>query len=385
MIAAKTKTRPRSETRLLVVDRGELSYVPFQNIVEYFRAGDLLVINDAATLPASFSGTLRSSGKAIEVRLAASRSEDKNNPSHWYAICFGAGDWRTPTELRPLPPELHEGDLIHVPENLMARVERVLAPTGRFIQLEFLGPVESLWRRMYRAGKPVQYSHLREDLKLWDIQTIFAGAPVSLEPPSAAFPLSWEILGELEKRGVNVVSLTHAAGLSSTGDADLDAQLPLPERYWIPPKTAEAVNESLTNGGRVIAVGTTVTRALESAARGGRVVSGGGTATLKISPDYRRQIVSGILSGFHDTGASHLKLLGSFIRPEKLAAAYREAEERGFLAHEFGDANLIIGELLPAERVHFPDGVTVDRRELIVDGEAIKKGAIALAGNRRKA
>lgn len=138
---------------------------------------------------------------------------------------------------------------------------------------------------------------------------------------------------------------------AAAGDPEIDAELPFPEQYWIPDDTAEAVNQARREGRRVIAVGTTVTRALESAAlsdrmAGGIVRPGPGIATLKMTPTFQRRVVSGILSGFHDSGASHLQMLGSFMEPVRLAQAYREAEERGYLAHEFGDSCLILTQPL---------------------------------------
>jgi len=351
MTAAASKTRARSETKLLVATSREgsteLTHLPFKSLPLILRRGDLLVINDAATLPASFSGSHLRTGLAIEMRLASSRLEELAEPIRWNAIFFGRGNWRTPTELRSPPPELQSGDELEFGHGLRAKVRRVLSQSGRMAEIEFEGEPSVLWHRMYLAGRPVQYSHLREDLDLWDVQTVFSGPPVSLEAPSAAFPLSWEIVFELERKGIQMVRLTHAAGLSATGDPEIDAELPFPERYWIPDETAEAVNQARGEGRRVIAVGTTVTRALESAVHcngvaDGTVRPGPGIATLKMTPSFQRQVVSGILSGFHDSGASHLQMLGSFMEPATLAQAYREAEEQGYLAHEFGDSCLIL-------------------------------------------
>ncbi len=338
MKAANTKQRDRSQTKLLVASLTRVQHAAFSELPSFLRAGDLLVVNDAATLPASFRGFHRASGGAIEMRLARSLSVD--TPLRWEALFFGAGDWRTPTEKRDPPPKLGVGDRLDFRYGLSARVNR-LSHT-RWAEIEFVVPENEFWRLAYLAGKPIQYSHLKEDLELWDVQTLFAGPAVSVEPPSAALPLSWQILNRLKERGVGVVALTHAAGLSSTGDGELDGRLPLEERYSIPESTAGAVNQALSRGSRVIALGTTVTRALESAFFEGRVKSGTATTQLRLEAVRKLNVVDGILTGFHDQGASHLELLGCAIAPGRLREIYAEADSHGYLAHEFGDACLLL-------------------------------------------
>jgi S-adenosylmethionine:tRNA ribosyltransferase-isomerase len=143
---------------------------------------------------------------------------------------------------------------------------------------------------------------------------------------------------------VRVASLTHAAGLSSTGDAALDARLPLPERFEIPAETVEAIRATKAEGGRVIAVGTTVVRALEGCAalHGGEVVAGTGTTDLVIGADFRPRVVDGLLTGMHDPEASHYRLLEAFAPLAVLDRAHAHAVELGYLAHEFGDSSLIL-------------------------------------------
>jgi S-adenosylmethionine:tRNA ribosyltransferase-isomerase len=137
--------------------------------------------------------------------------------------------------------------------------------------------------------------------------------------------------------------LTHAAGLSSTGVAELDADLPLPERYEIPARTVGAIEAARSRGGRVIAVGTSVVRALEGAARhnGGRLSPGAGVTDLIITPAFVPQVVDGLISGIHEPSESHYQLLGAFVPRPLLEAGLRLATERGYQTHEFGDTCLI--------------------------------------------
>jgi S-adenosylmethionine:tRNA ribosyltransferase-isomerase len=146
------------------------------------------------------------------------------------------------------------------------------------------------------------------------------------------------------RRGVSIATLTHAAGLSSTGDPALDAALPLPERFSIPEPTARAVRDTRARGGRVIAVGTTVARALEGCAalHGGAIVAGEGVTDLVLDRRSRPAIVDGLLTGMHEPSASHFHLLEAFAPPDLLVRAHAHAEAEGYLAHEFGDSTLVL-------------------------------------------
>src|SRR5262252_1638457 len=178
------------------------------------------------------------------------------------AVLFGPGDWRTRTESRSAPPYVLEGQSVVV-AGLDAQVIRVSPISPRLVQLEFHAAADAFWKAVYQRGRPVQYAHLAEELPLWHVQTSYAGRPWAVEMPSAGRPLRWSLLLQLRRQGVFVVSLTHAAGLSSTGDAALDGVLPLAEHFEIPQATAEVISQAKRSGGRVVAVGTTVVRALE--------------------------------------------------------------------------------------------------------------------------
>jgi S-adenosylmethionine:tRNA ribosyltransferase-isomerase len=169
--------------------------------------------------------------------------------------------------------------------------------------------------------------------------------------PSAGRPLSWEILLALRRRGVRLATLTHAAGLSSTGDPALDRALPLPERFEIPAATARLVLETRRRAGRVLAVGTTVVRALEGAvALWGELRPGTGITDLRLSAQHRPVVVDGILSGVHAPGESHFDLMTAFAPAPLLEQACARAEAEGYLAHELGDALVILPGALPAAR-----------------------------------
>lgn len=331
----------RDAIRLLAIDGGSGEHRDHRmgQLPELLRAGDLLVVNDAATLPASLPAAIRGDGG--ELRLLAHVAGTR-----WRAVLFGAGDWRTRTEHRPPPPPVSAGDAIAVGD-VTARV--VAVDGARLVEVEFECAEPALWQALYALGRPVQYAHLGDDLPLWSVQTGYASRPWAVEMPSAGRPLSWAVLLELRRRGVAIATLTHAAGLSSTGDPELDARLPLPERYDIPAATGAAVTAARRRGDRVIAVGTTVVRALEGAARAagstGRLPAGAGITDLVIDAGTPRLVTDGILSGMHDPSESHFRLLSAFAPRAALLESFDHAVAAGYLGHEFGDATLIAPEL----------------------------------------
>jgi S-adenosylmethionine:tRNA ribosyltransferase-isomerase len=215
----------------------------------------------------------------------------------------------------------------------------------RLVSLEFDVRDAPLWGALYRAGRPVQYAHTAHPLALWHVQTAYAARPWAAEAPSAGFALTWDLLLDLRRRGIGMTHVTQAAGLTSTGDQSLDARLPLAERYEVSKEAVRAIERAKQRGGRVVAVGTTVTRALEGAAAnaGGRLAAGRGTTELILGPQTPRRVVDGIVTGVHDADTSHFRLLESFAPRALLERALALAEAQGYLGHEFGDLILILG------------------------------------------
>src|SRR5262249_10208527 len=149
----------------------------------------------------------------------------------------------------------------------------------RLARIRFDGSPAEIWSGLAKHGKPIQYAHVTQPLALWDVWTPIAGPVVAFEPPSSGFTLSWEMVSAATAKGVKFATLTHAAEIPSTGDPQLDASLPFDEPYRIPAYTADAIANAKQHGARVIAVGTTVVRALEAAAHpNGRVNPGPGVA-----------------------------------------------------------------------------------------------------------
>lgn len=315
----------RDQIRLMVLDRttGEALHSRFDALGQFLHPGDLLVLNNSRTLPAVLPA-MGSDGLPVEIRLAH-RLDD--------------GSWRA---LLISPAPMAAGMRLALAQGLEAEV---LAHSDQepLSVLAFSRQGAELFDLLYRIGSPVRYEYLSDQWGLDYYQTVFGSVPGSVEMPSAGRAFTWELLLHLRRRGIGIAFLSLHTGLSYFLD-DRWAKDPryTPEDYTIPPETAKAIAAAKAAGRRVIAVGTTVVRALESAARSGTLCPGRGWADLFIHRHHRLQVADGLLTGLHEPEATHLDLLSAFMEPDLLQAAYREAVERGYLWHEFGDANLII-------------------------------------------
>jgi S-adenosylmethionine:tRNA ribosyltransferase-isomerase len=351
MIAATSPIQRPADARVLAVDSsGAIRHLARRNLIDLFRPGDLVIANDAATLPASLRGRHARTNAAIEVRLAGRESLAPSAVADMVAVVFGDGDFRLRTEDRPLPPTLRAGDRLDLGP-LTAHVTQV-QDHPRLVRVRFAGDPNWILAGIARHGQPIQYSHLRDPLALWDTWTPIAGTPAAFEPPSAGFALTWQLLERFAARDIRFATLTHAAGISSTGDPALDARLPFDEPYVIPDVTARLVEDARAHQQRVIAVGTSVVRALEHA--GGidrRLRSGHGLATGRIDTTTPLHIVDAILSGTHEPGTSHHALLCAFVTGATLTHIDDELNRLHYRTHEFGDSVFIERNLPPSPPV----------------------------------
>jgi S-adenosylmethionine:tRNA ribosyltransferase-isomerase len=336
MIAAAR--RDRQSVKLCAIDDGGIRHLQRTTLGSLFNAGDLVIANDAATLPASLTGTHSASGTTIEVRLAAWVSMQE--PTTFLAIAFGAGNHRTRTEDRLPPPRLSPGDRLLLGP-LVATIDGLL-DDRRLFRLRFLTDRKAVLAGLARHGRPIQYAHVPVPLALADVWTAIAAEPIAFEAPSAGFALDWRTQAAWRQRGVTFATLTHAAGLSSTGDAALDRRLPFDEAYCIPQPTAAAIRRAKSKDRRVIAIGTTVVRALESAASAdGTVRAGDGIAIGRIGRKTPLRVVDALLTGVHQPGESHFEILRAFADDALLHQVVLELDRRGYRTHEFGDFILI--------------------------------------------
>jgi S-adenosylmethionine:tRNA ribosyltransferase-isomerase len=340
----KAATWPRAEPlaeRLLHIDpaSGELHDAQIADLPRFLAPGDVLVVNDAATLPASLHGTVHD--QTIELRLLARLDSD----DEWRALLFGAGDFRTPTEDRLAAPSLRPNDIIAFGAGLQATITHVDRESARLVQLRFDRSGAALWHALYAQGHPIQYAYVDRPLDLWLVQNRYAARPWAVELPSAGRPLTWGLLRALRRVGVELAAITHAAGISSTGSDALDRRLPLAERYAVAVDTVAAIRAARRRGGRVVAAGTTVVRALEACAlaHGAELApTAEAETTLVLGPRFELQVVNGLLTGMHPAGTSHFELLQAFAPRALLERANVYAEQSGYLQHEFGDSSLIL-------------------------------------------
>jgi S-adenosylmethionine:tRNA ribosyltransferase-isomerase len=341
MIPASGAVQRPPDARLMVVDAsGNVVHQRRADFPALVHSGDVVVANDAATLPASLPGIHVATGSPIELRLAGRRSLRPQHIDRFTAVAFGAGDFRTPTESRPLPPTFRAGDLLQL--GPLDAVVRAILDYPRLIEIRFQGSAQEIWEGLARHGRPIQYSYVATPLAVWDTWTTIASRPVAFEAPSAGFLLDWRLVDSLRARGATFVTLTHAAGISSTGDPRLDAMFPLAEAYEISAQTANAIEAARRRGERVIAVGTTVVRALEDAAAcHGRVRAGFASSTLRVGARTRLQVVDALVTGQHEPGTSHYELLRAFQDDSVLRQMTAEAEMHGYRMHEFGDSLFI--------------------------------------------
>jgi S-adenosylmethionine:tRNA ribosyltransferase-isomerase len=318
----------RDAVKLLVLDRasGAVQHTRFDRITDYLRPGDLLVFNDSRTIPALLPATLVGSDEPVETRLARRVADDA-----WEALLLPHGGHYLSQRLR-------------FREQLTAEVVGQREDAPWLWRLRFDRGGATLLDAIYRAGEPVRYTYVPEALPLDLYQTVYAREPGSVEMPSAGRPFSWELLLGLHRRGIATAFLTLHTGLSSTRNDEFDAlRRGHEEWYRVPAETAAAIDAARARGGRVVAVGTTVVRALETLADGhGHVHAGKGWTNLYISAEHRLRAVDGLLTGLHEPRASHLDLLTAFAPPALLTTAYRAALSEGYLWHEFGDLNLIV-------------------------------------------
>jgi len=341
MTTATIPIQRRPDARLLVVGSGgRLCHSTRTGLPRHLYPGDVLVANDAATIPASLRGVHEPSEELVEVRLAGRQSLRAEDVRGFVAVVFGPGDFRTRTEDRPPPPPLRVGDTLRLGP-LRATVTHLL-DHPRLAVLRFSGDADTIWAGIAAHGRPIQYAHVDRPLALWDVWTPIAALPAAFEPPSAGFVLDWSVIRTLAERDIDFATITHAAGISSTGDPVLDARLPFAEPYDVPAATVRAIARARARGGRVVAVGTTVTRALEHAATGTcRLRAGPGLATQRIGPGTRLRVVDALITGVHEPGTSHYQLLGAFAPEDLLRRVDAAIEQHGYFPHEFGDAILI--------------------------------------------
>jgi len=317
--------RARDDVRLLVTRSDEHHHARFEDLPSFLQAGDLLVVNESAAIPASLPAEGRLG--SILLNLCTRFRSD---------LWIAEPRWST---RKPGPLPIEPGEELRIGTSTV----RLLSPYPGVPRLWFVladRPFDSI---VADRGGPIHYGYT--DAWPMDVyQTLFSRVPGSAEMPSAARPITPRIREQLERAGVRIASILLHTGVSSLEietDA-VEAQAMYPEPFAVSRETAATVNRTHVEGGRVIAVGTTVVRALESAWTPEGVRSAAGFTRLFVNPDRGVHAVDGLLTGFHDPVTSHLALLTAFLGVGGVHGAYAEAVHAGYLWHEFGDSHLVL-------------------------------------------
>ncbi|MGQ0617317.1 MAG: S-adenosylmethionine:tRNA ribosyltransferase-isomerase [Acidimicrobiia bacterium] len=319
----------RDAVRLLVAHRGDgsLDHSTFGDLPRHLEPGDLVVINTSATIAAAL-GAVGRDGQAVIVHLSTELDDHRWVVEVRRPEGNASARWSGPGPGRRLA--LHGGGSVVLRSPYRGSDRLWVA------DIEVDGPV---LRHLAAHGRPIRYGYVTRPWPLHVYQNVYATEPGSAEMPSAGRPFTAELLTRLVAEGVGITPVVLHTGVASLeGD-----EVPYPERFRVPPETAARVNATRAAGGRVVAVGTTVVRALESSADdGGRLVPADGWTDLVITPQRGVRTVDGLVTGWHEPEASHLLMLEAIAGRELLESSYRAGLAEGYRWHEFGDAHLVL-------------------------------------------
>jgi len=320
---------PRDGVRMLVARRLDesIEHRTFADLPDLLAPGDVVVINVSATIPAAVPAR-RANGTRVRVHFAtrAPHLED---------------DWRV-VEIRSAdgsrPVRLPAGERLELRGGAAFELVAPYASGQRLVLARFCCAL-LVDEYLERHGEPIRYGHVRGRWPLDAYQNIYAISPGSAEMPSAGRPFTRELISRLTARDVTVAPITLHAGVSSPESHEP----PFPEWFEVPEHTAQTICDARHRGGRVIAVGTTVVRALESSASGEECSCAcSGWTGLVVTPECGVRTIDGLITGWHEPEASHLMMLEAVAGPDLLEASYTAALDAGYLWHEFGDSHLIL-------------------------------------------
>lgn len=331
---AEARGLARDEVRMLVAAPGRLAHTRVRELRGELEPGDLVVVNTSATLPAALDA-VRADGRRVPMHVGGELDDGR-----WVV------ELRRPDQSGP-SGDVEPGEQLLIGSGVVLTVQApypdAREPAAR-LWTGRANPNVSRLEHLWHHGRPVAYSYLERSWPLSDRQTMFASVPGSAEMPSAGRPFSERLVSDLVAGGMMLAPVTLHCGLSSPQAHEP----PIPERFTVPAATARLVNQTRAAGGRVVAIGTTVVRALESAVvADATLAAASGWTDLILGPQRPATVVSGLLTGLHDPQASHLLLLeavaGAALVDAVHAALARGAPDGGdYLRHEFGDTTLLL-------------------------------------------
>ncbi|HEV2685348.1 MAG TPA: S-adenosylmethionine:tRNA ribosyltransferase-isomerase [Actinomycetota bacterium] len=329
----EARSLARDEVRLLVAEPEGIAHSIFRELPQFLAPGDLVLVNTSMTVPAAVEA-FRACDERIVVHLSSPLDDGT------WAIELRRADGSGPIR------DAVVGETVYLAGHESALLVESYPDADAYLGSRLWRArlsIDDVPRYLTLHGRPITYGYLRGAWPLDDYQTVFARESGSAEMPSAARPFTNKLVTDLVVRGIAIAPITLHAGVSS-----LDAgESPLPERFKVSDTTTRLVNHTRRIGGRVVAIGTTVARALETIAyTDGTARAGEGWTDLVLGLDRPARVVTGLVTGWHPAGSSHLALLEAVAGRALVRDAYDAAREAGYLWHEFGDSCL----LLPARQ-----------------------------------
>ncbi|MCP8617360.1 S-adenosylmethionine:tRNA ribosyltransferase-isomerase [Salirhabdus salicampi] len=316
------RNHSRADVRMMVLDSltGKTDHNHFTQIGQYLQSGDLLVFNNSRTIPSHVKGY--QDGNLVSIRLAKMISSNR-----WEALLING--------------KKKMGSVIRFEDHVEATINSLMND-GERVELVFSEKGIQLYDFLYRYGMPIRYEYINTPWPLHVYQTVYGSVPGSVEMTSAGRPFTWRLMKELKDKGVHQAFIQLHTGLSYYENDIWPNPEDQYEFFSVSDETAKTINDTKNKGGKIIAVGTTVVRALESAALAGSVEAKNGETNLYITENYPLQVVDGLITGLHEPEASHLHMLQAFVDKHLLLTAYEEAVREQYLWHEFGDMNFIL-------------------------------------------
>jgi S-adenosylmethionine:tRNA ribosyltransferase-isomerase len=329
-LIAQYPSPQRGETSLMVIHRatGEIGHRSFRDIIEYLNPTDLLVINDTRVLPARIIGKKETGGR-VEMLLIPSWNEANGE---WKALIKGSG-------------KMKRGTRIRFPQGLEGEVEEIKDGIGK-VRFSYQGKLMDILQKIGHIPLPPYIKRGDEPLDRDRYQTIYAERDGSIAAPTAGLHFTQDLLQSLKEEGIRTTTITLHIGIGTFAPVKaFDIEDHPMEAEWveISEETAIEIGEAKARGGKVIAVGTTTTRALEFLSNGkGGVKPGNGRTSLFIYPPYRFRVIDGLVTNFHLPKSTLIMLVSAFLGKDLLMKAYQEAIHRKYRFYSYGDAMLII-------------------------------------------